>query len=155
MYEKVLKLLKDNDIKYEEYEHEPILSYETARKVGEELGFVGTESKSLFLKGKSSAYYVFITVEGVKINLNQAKSLVGEKISICPGAELTEVTGCLPGCASLLGYEKDVVIILDEEVKRHERLIFSPGVAEITMIINTTDLLEILGKIENKVYNYV
>ncbi|MDR4241420.1 DNA-binding protein, partial [Bacillus mycoides] len=52
MYEDVLSLLHKTNASYENFEHEPLLDYETDRIVRERLGLQGTPSKSLFLKSK-------------------------------------------------------------------------------------------------------
>mgnify|MGYP002508862565 CR=1 FL=1 len=69
--------------------HEPILNYETAERVDKELGLTGTETKTLFLKGKSNNYYLFITLSDVRMDSKVLKSLFGEKVSLVNGEEIT------------------------------------------------------------------
>lgn len=146
--EKVIKILEDNDIKFESYEHEPIFSYEVAEIVSKKLGFTGTESKSLFLKGKSGKYYVYFTIQGEKVDFKNVKNLVGEKISICSSEEMTEVIGCYPGCVSPFGHSEDITLIIDLKVFEQEKIIFSPGVPNKTVIVYSKDLKNILDKVE-------
>ena len=49
------------------------------------------------LKDKSNNYYIFVTVEGEKLDSKLMKDLVGKKISICSAEELIEKTSCVPG----------------------------------------------------------
>lgn len=59
--EKCMQIIKKLHLKPRIVTHEPVLNYEIANKVDQELGLTGTETKSLFLKGKSGNYYLFIT----------------------------------------------------------------------------------------------
>ena len=95
MYEDVLSLLHKTNASYEKFEHEPVLDYETDRIVRERLGLQGTPSKSLFLKSKAGAYYVFFTLEGTRLNRGEMKEITGESLSLCSPDELREETGCI------------------------------------------------------------
>ncbi|HFL2515609.1 TPA: hypothetical protein ACG3IS_003260 [Clostridioides difficile] len=53
MYINIKNTLKENHIMFEEYNHEPILSFERPKEVKERLQYAGVESKSLFIKDKS------------------------------------------------------------------------------------------------------
>ena len=52
MIKNLENLFKENDIYFELYDHEPIFTNEDAVIMKESKGFTGTETKSLFLKGK-------------------------------------------------------------------------------------------------------
>lgn len=64
MYNNIKNILKENHITFEEYDHEPILSFEKAKEIREKLQYTGVESKSLFIKDRSGNYYIFVTTEG-------------------------------------------------------------------------------------------
>lgn len=145
---KVIQVLEDNNIKYELYEHEPIFSYEVAEIVSKRLGFTGTESKSLFLKGKSDKYYVYLTIQGEKVDFKEVKNLIGEKISICSSEEMTQVIKCYPGCVSPFGHSKDIALIIDSKVFEQEKIIFSPGLPNKTVIIFSKDLRDVLNIVD-------
>lgn len=154
MYKDVINLLEKVNVEYNKYHHEPVLDYETAKKVKDEFNLVGVESKSLFLKSKSDKYYIFITEENKRMNSKEVKKLIGEKVSIASGKELTEITGCIPGCASPFGYDKGISIIVDKDIFNYERFVFSPGVPEITIEINTEDIKKILEASDNDIIYY-
>ena len=145
------KILKDNKISYEIYEHEPIFSYEVAEEVSKKLGFTGTESKSLFLKSKSEKYFIYLTIQGEKVDFKKLKEVLGEKVSICQAEEMTKVIGCYPGCVSPFGHDKDITIIVDSNVFNQEKLIFSPGVPNKTIIVKANELENIFDIVENEV----
>lgn len=48
MYKQVVELLEEAAISYTQYTHEPILDYETDRKIRERFKLEGVPSKSLF-----------------------------------------------------------------------------------------------------------
>lgn len=55
-------LLTTHDIYFELYHHDPIYTNEEAVLMKEENGFTGTETKALFLKGKSGRYLSLIHI---------------------------------------------------------------------------------------------
>ncbi len=155
MYNKIKNILKENNIKYEEYDHEPILSFKTAKEVRDRLQYNGVESKSLFIKDKSGNYYIFVTTEGKKLDSKAIKNIVGERVSICSGEELTQITQCVPGCVSPFGYEENISLVIDQDIFNHDKIIFSPGVPEKTFIITSNEFKEVLNNINNTTYKYI
>ena len=147
----IIKLLQNNNIKFDIYEHEPIFSYEVAEKVSKKIGFTGTESKSLFLKSKNGKYYIYFTIQGEKVGFKKLKEILGEKILICEAQEMTKIIGCYPGCVSPFGHNSDITIILDRVVLKQDRIIFSPGVPNKTIVINTVNLKTIFSLIDNSI----
>ncbi len=152
MEKKAIDLLENCKISYDIYHHEPVLDYDKAAEIRQRFGFTGTESKSLFLKGKSGNYYVFVTMEGEKLDAKAVKNLVEEKVSICSGDEMTSVIGCTPGCVAPFGYDAEISLVIDQRVFAEEKLIFSPGIPETTMVIGGSDFQALLEKVENKIY---
>lgn len=147
----ILGRLKDLAIDCKICEHEPVLDYETAALVDERFHLTGVESKSLFIKTKSGRYYIYITVQGERLDSKAMKALLGEKVGVASGEELTEVTGCQPGCAAPFGYAKEIGIIVNPIIFEHEKFIFSPGVPEMTVEANTEDLKKILDSCDNEI----
>ncbi|MBS4534496.1 YbaK/EbsC family protein [Clostridium sp. D2Q-14] len=154
MYEKIINILKKGKIKYSEYNHESVLDYDAAKRVRERFNLKGVESKSLFIKSKSNKYYVFVTLEEKRMNSKKIKKLIGEKISIALGEELEEITGMTPGCASPFGYSKDISMIVDKDVFKSEKFLFSPGVPEITIEIKGKDIQNIIELLDNPIIYY-
>ena len=68
MKDAILTKLKELQLDCKICEHEPVLDYEMAQKVDERFGLTGVESKSLFIKTKSGKYYVFLTVQGERLD---------------------------------------------------------------------------------------
>lgn len=154
IYNNIVDLMKTLDIPYEEYDHEPILDYEKAKELAAIFKWNGTESKSLMLKDKENRLYVFITIEGKRIDTKKAKDITLQKLSICSGEELIDRTGCVPGCVSPLGYSEDVTFLVDNEIFLQDKLLFSPGLAEKTFVVKASDMKILIGNIKNRVYFY-
>ncbi|CAG9612540.1 Prolyl-tRNA editing protein ProX [Bacillus rhizoplanae] len=151
MYEEVISLLHKTNVLYEKFEHEPVLDYETDRMIRERLGLDGEPSKSLFLKTKSGAYYVFFTLEGTHLDMKQMKNMIGTSVALCSPDELRATTGCIPGCVAPFGYTEDVTIIVDSSIYQYEKILISPGVPEFTIALSTEELRKVLSTCGNTV----
>lgn len=148
------RFLKKHSIYFELYEHDPIYTNEDAVKMKEEKEFTGTETKALFLKGKSGRYYSFITFTTKNTDFKRLKQVVGEKVSIMRPDEMEKLTGQKVGAVTPLGYEKNVSMIVDEELFEQEKLVFAPARPDRTMVILAKDLKKIIGLLENKLFIY-
>ena len=126
--------------------HEPILNYETAEKVDKELNFNGHETKSLFLKGKSGKYYIFITLMEERMDSKLLKNLVGEKVSLVSGEEMTELTGMEPGCMTPFGLQDGLIeaVVVDPKIYQEEKLILAFGTSRMSMEIAAKELKTLL-----------
>ena len=152
--ERVHALLDRAGVAYREVEHEPVYDYETAARVRELFGLEGVESKNLFLKTRDGRYAIFVTVQGKRLDSKAMKRLLGSAVSVGSDAELTEMTGCEPGCAVPFGHDASIVLVIDDEIFRHQRFIFSPGPPSQTMVIDTASIPAILSAGANEVVRY-
>lgn len=152
MHQSINPFLKEHNIPFESYTHEPILDYTTANKVRNMLGYTGTESKSLFLKSKAGNYYVYITLENSKLDSKLIKKITGEKVSIYPSDKLTELTGCTPGCVAPFGYIDSVSLVIDSRIYECEKFIFSPGISTETIILTHDNLIKLINLLPNKIF---
>lgn len=126
--------------------HEPILNYETAEKVDKEQGLTGTETKTLFLKGKSGNFYLYITLATEKMDSKILKALLGEKISLVTGEEMISKTSMQPGCMTPFGLEDGLIskVVIDPLIDHEEKLICAFGSETMSMEITPKDLHTIL-----------
>lgn len=133
--------------------HEPILNYETAAKVDEELGLTGTETKTLFLKGKSGDFYLFITLATERMDSKLLKKLLGEKVNMVSGEEMTELTGMQPGCMTPFGLEDGLIekIVVDPKINNEEKLILAFGSETMSVEIIPEDLNTILTSLYKEI----
>lgn len=149
--EESVKILDQLGIRYDYYEHEPILNYETAKKVDEQYHLTGQESKNLFMKTKSGKFYVLVTIEGVRMDSKFMKSILGEKVYVASPNELLEQTGYVAGCAASFPYRKDIGYLVDNQIFLFEKLICSAGVPTASFEIRSEDLKKVYATVENDV----
>ncbi len=125
--------------------HEPILNYETAEKVDKELGLTGTETKTLFLKGKSGKYYLYVTLSDRRMDSKLLKDILGEKSKLVSGEDMIELTGMQPGCMTPFGLPEDLIsgIVIDNDIYKEEKLICAFGSETMSMEIVSEDLKSI------------
>ncbi|MEG0264694.1 MAG: YbaK/EbsC family protein [Erysipelotrichaceae bacterium] len=147
----LLKIMDDLDIEYRYLEHEEVVDYESAHFVDEKYNLEGIESKNLFLKGKSGSYYVMVSIEGMRFDRKFMKELLGEKVSISSSEDLMNVTGYEVGCATSFGYDKDIKIIVDEQIFNHDSFICSAGTPTTSYVMKCKDLKRVYETIENEV----
>ncbi len=151
LYERNIDLLERAGVEFAEFVHEPVLDYDTAAEIRRRFGLTGTETKNLFLKLKTGGYAMLVTLENKRADLEAIKTVLGSVVSIATPYELSDETGCLPNCAVPLGHWKQIALIVDREVLRQPRLIFSPGPPERTIEIESDALEKILATVDNRV----
>ena len=141
------EILEKLDLQPRVVTHEPILNYETANKVDEELGLTGTETKTLFLKSKKGDnYYLFITLASERMDSKLLKNVLGEKINMVTGDEMIELTGMQPGCMTPFGLKDGLIqkVVLDPKVLNEEKLILAFGSETMSVEMTPDDLKLIL-----------
>ena len=144
---KCFKILEKLNLHPRVVTHEPILDYETANKVDEELGLEGTETKTFFLKGKkSNNYYLFITIASKRMDSKLLKNLLGEKINMVTGDEMIELSGMMPGCMTLFGLKEGLIqkVAVDKTIYNEQKLILAFGSETMSVEMTPNDLQTIL-----------
>ncbi len=97
------EFLTEHEIYFELYRHDSIYTNEDAVIMKEAKGFTGTETKALFLKGKSGQYYSFVTFTTKNTDFKRLKQVVGEKVAIVKPEEMENLTGQTAGAVTPLG----------------------------------------------------
>ena len=146
-----IQILEKLKLPYDYYEHEPILNYDTTKKVDERYHLTGVESKNLFIKTKSSRYYVLVTMEGVRLNSKFMKELLGEKVSIASSQELMDLCGYEAGCAASFPYAKEIGYLVDNALFTHDKIICSAGIPTASFEMPTENLKVVYQNVENEV----
>jgi len=149
-------IIKDLEIDYKVCEHEPVLDFEKAREIDERFGLAGKESKSLFIKGKSGKYYIYMTTEDRRMDSKKIKQIVNEKVSVVNSEDMQSIIGCEPGCLAPFGYDTNIIdtIIVDKIIKGYDKFICSCGIPEMTIEISTKYLDSILKSSYTNVIEY-
>ncbi|MDO8557301.1 MAG: YbaK/EbsC family protein [Candidatus Jorgensenbacteria bacterium] len=130
-FEKIKKLLTDNNIKYELFEHAPVYTSEEAAKVRNSPLSQG--AKSLLLKTENS--FVLAIIPGdKKLDSKKLRKAVGVKsIRFATPEEVKEIMGCEIGACYPFGNIIGVKTIVDENLMNVDNIFFNPGVHDKTI----------------------
>ncbi len=149
VYKNIIGLLKKHKVAYQEFDHKPILSYEDAECIKNQLGWEGIESKNVFMKGKDGKFYLFVTTQGNKVDFKELKDLIGVKCSIASPDDVKDIINCIPGCVAPFGFSGEIAIVLDQSIFEHTDYLFSPGVTTKTIQLNIQDLMPLFNDLPN------
>ena len=137
--EKIITLLKQQNISYEIFEHEPVYTNPTmaaALNVGE-----SETVKSLVLKTKEGALVVLVMPGNKKVNWKEAAAGVGtKKVSFAKPDEVSPMVGCEVGCVPPFGHLTTLPIYMDPDLIKKKYVFFNPGVHDKSYKIKSWDL---------------
>ncbi len=151
IYQNIVDLLQKHQISYREFDHEPILNYEDAEREKKRFAWTGVESKNVFLSGSDGKYYLYVTVQGQKVDFKKLKDWLGVKLSIASADEVINVIHCVPGCVAPFGFDQSIIVLIDPLIFQHDDYLFSPGVTTKTIQANVQDLKKIWVDLPNEV----
>ena len=152
IYQFNLELFEQCNIKYKQWQHEPILDFETDERVSKQLGLTGTMSKSLFLKLKGGGFALFLTEKDKRLDKHAIKAVLGKRVSICSPEEMTAEIGCVPGAVCPLGLPEHIQIVVDQTMIEKEEILYTPGYPEKTFAFSGSDLPKLLERVENTIH---
>ena len=151
----VLETLDALGIKYEHYEHPAVFNAEDAEKHWRPLG--GTPVKNLFLRNKKgNRHYLVILGIDKRADLKSLVKIIGhDRFSFGSAERLMDKLGLTPGSVSPFGLlhegSRDVQVIIDEDLRGAERLLFHPNINTATVTISFADLERFLATRGNPV----
>jgi len=151
IYQFNIQLLKQLNIEYREWQHEPILDFATDEKVAKQLGWTGTHSKSLFLKLKGGDFALYLTDKDKRLDSKLIKSLLGKRPSICGDEEMRQQLGCVPGAVCPFGIPSNIVIIVDTELYQAKEVLYTPALPERTIGFPGNVLKQVLDQLDSPV----
>jgi len=151
IYLKNLALFSETGVKYQEWQHEPILDFETDARIAEELGWSAAPSKSLFMKIKGGGHCLLLTHRDSRLNSKQVKQVLGKRVSVCSNDEMNEAIGCKPGAVCPFGLPEHVTLLVDPVLYEHAEIMFTPGKPEFTFAFATKQLDKLLAALPNQV----
>ena len=154
--EKVFDLLNSLNIEYQVFEHPAVY---TAKEAGEQykLGSDFGESKNLFLRNKKGDKHYLIIIEATKqLDLKKIEEKINEKnISFASPERLLKYLNLTPGSVSPFGLindaKKEVLLIIDNNLLKNEKLGFHPNINTQTLILKTVDFLRVINTLGNKI----
>ena len=153
--QKVYEALDALGIQYEKYEHPPVFTGEAA---AEHWGPIpATQVKNLFLRNKKGdRQYLVILEIGKQADLRQLVKVIGDdRLSFGSADRLMAQLGVTPGSVSPFGLLHDpsgsVRVIVDQDLRAADRLIFHPNINTASVTISVADFDRFLASRPNAV----
>ena len=151
----VYKVLEAMGIQYEKYEHPPVF---TGEEAAEHWGPIqATQVKNLFLRNKKGDRQYLVILEIHKqADLRQLVKIIGDdRFSFGSPERLMATLGVTPGSVSPFGLlhegSKDVRVIVDQDLRSAEQLIFHPNLNTASVTISIADFERFLATRPNTV----
>ena len=142
-------------IPYQLYSHPPVFTGDEAAVHWAEIP--GSPVKNLFLRNKKGDrhYLVILGIEK-QANLRDLVRVIGDdRLSFGSAERLMQQLGLTPGSVSPFGLLNDanghVIVIVDDELRRAERLIFHPNINTASLTIAVPDFERFLASRSNRV----
>lgn len=142
-------------IPYEKYEHPPVF---TGEEAAEHWGPIqATQVKNLFLRNKKgNRQYLVILEIGKQADLHELVKIIGDdRFSFGSPERLRETLGVTPGSVSPFGLlhpgSKEVRVIVDQDLRSADQLIFHPNLNTASITISVADFERFLSTRPNVV----
>lgn len=152
---KVMEVLMNLGIDYDRVEHPPVYTVEEANQLCSNIEATGC--KNLFLKERGHKnYYLIVLLDDKRADLKSiSKQLKISRLTFANEDELNSILGLNPGEVTPFGLlndkEKEVNVIIDDELENSEFVSFHPNVNTSTLILRYKDFERYLEWTENKV----
>lgn len=151
----IYQILAGLSIPYTKHDHPAVFSYEDELRLGVKVP--GATSKNLFLKNKKGNQHYLVCLEITKrADLKNLAKLLGEaNLSFASPERLQKYLGVTPGSVTLLGLindvNKEVVVIIDNDLWKHEKINYHPLVNTASLVFKRDDLKKFLAWRGNEV----
>ncbi len=151
----LFKALTELGIAWERYEHPPVFTVEEAERHWTEVR--GLHCKNLFLRNKKGNHHYLVVIESSKqADLRRLNSLLGEdRLSFASPERLKKHLGLDPGSVSPFGLlndnSREVIVVLDQDLRLAKTVNFHPNVNTATVGISTVDFERFLASRGNRV----
>ena len=151
--EKVYDTLKKLNIEYEIYKHHQAHTMEELDEIQKQIG--GIYCKNLFLRNSKGDINYLILVNGEKKVDTKAlaKTINSTRLSFNSSEKLMELMQLTPGTVGPFGLlnneEKNIKVLLDEEIVQAKRISFHPNNNAKTVVISYEGLIKYLEYVGN------
>jgi Ala-tRNA(Pro) deacylase len=152
---KVYEVLNKLGILYTRHEHPAVFTVEQASQHWTDLS--GAHCKNLFLRNKKGTrHYLVILLTSKQADLKQLNTKLKEdRLSFGSAERLEKYLGLTPGAVSPFGLindsRKEVIVIVDQDLRRAGRVNFHPNINTVTLGIGTADFERFLASTGNGV----
>ena len=141
-YEKIINLLKTNNILYKETEHEPVYTSEQAAKIR---GIsINQGAKSLLLKSGND--FVLVVLPGnCRLNSKKLKNILKIKnFRFALPEEVQDKMGCDIGACYPFGNLIDLPTYVDSSLSKNDIISFNPGLHTNSIEIKWQDFYSVV-----------
>jgi len=142
-------------ISYERHEHPAVFNAEDASQFWDPIP--GVQCKNLFLRNKKGDRHYLVVLEiSKRADLKEIVKLVGDdRLSFGSPERLMAELGLTPGSVSPFGLihdaDRSVRVLIDQDLKGAERLIFHPNINTASVVVSWADLEKFLTNRGNNV----
>lgn len=147
-YEKIIRLLKQHNIEYLEYRHEPVRTSEEAVKTRPGIS-LSQGAKALIVKcipKTGELFFVMLVLPGDKrFDSKKVKKLLKLKdVRFANENEVIKITdGVMPGGVPPFGKLFNILTIVDPGLLENEKIAFNAGDKSISLVMSAQDFVRI------------
>lgn len=143
---RIRKILQENKIDFEIYDHEPVYTSEQAARVrGVD---VKTGVKALVLKTYESRFILALVRADKRADLEKIAELEGTKnVRLASPQEVFRETGCEIGSVPPFGHKTELKTYLDRDILENDFVNFNCGLHTKSVSMKAEDLLKVLNPI--------
>jgi Ala-tRNA(Pro) deacylase len=142
-------------VRYERHEHPAVFNAEDASRFWDPIQ--GVQCKNLFLRNKKGdRHYLVVLGIAKRADLKEIVTQVGDdRLSFGSPERLMAKLGLTPGSVSPFGLLNDadgsVRVLIDQDLRGAERLIFHPNINTASVVVSWADLERFLATRRNSV----
>ena len=142
-------------IPYERHEHPAVFTAADASQFWDPIP--GVQCKNLFLRNKKGDRHYLVVVEiGKRVDLKDlVRTVADDRLSFGSAERLMAELGLTPGSVSPFGLLNDadgsVRVLIDQDLKGADRLIFHPNINTASVVVSWGDLERFLRTRANRV----
>ena len=151
-----LEKLKELNVEFKLLEHEAVYTMEEIDNLGKDF-FEGAKScKNLFVRDqKGKKHFLIVIAEEKRANLSEIAEKIGRtKLSFASEERLMKylklTTGAVSPLAVINDENSEVEVILDEDLKKEEKVCVHPNINTATVILKPADLEKYILGCNNK-----
>ena len=156
VYEKIIAILRENGIPYEEIIHAPVKTTDDSARERAAAGWTdGVGSKNILFHARGK-FYLVVTTAQKQIKARIFKKEFGTKdIRFAYDDEVAVNTRCPPGSVPPFGHpSRGLPIFLDKDILSAEWFMFNPGDHCRSIRVRPDGLVRALAAVPNPVYTF-
>jgi Ala-tRNA(Pro) deacylase len=139
----IKRILSERHIEFEESQHEAVYTSEQAASVRGSSSKEGI--KSLIFRTDTGRFILVLNPGNKEVDTKTIARLENVKqVYLAKPEEVLKIAGVPIGCVAPFGLKTRLSTYLNKELLKNDYLYFNPGIHTKTIVMRTTDLLNIL-----------